>query len=180
MRIWLRQWLVILVGLVATGCSDRSTSSPDAACAGMSNATCDVIPPSVSIALGQAAPQFQWMTAQVLEGACSVPVFRGDLWFNGNSLYAAVAASVDAGLEPRCRIQVASAEGLTLDIVLKVASSTSFTWCCTDPRTGKTTPQDFVTYSWSVTVNGVELGINNVVLPPPLDAGIPSADGAGD
>ena len=79
----------------------------------------------------------------------------------------------------RCRFEVSTAEGESLDVVIELAGSYPFSSCCfaTPAHAGcKATLRDFVTYSWAVSVNGVALGTDIVQLPGSWDAGVAPVD----
>ena len=81
--------------------------------------------------------------------------------------------------DARCRFDVSTDEGPSLDVALRLSRIDRATVCCC---TGTGHPcnaarREFVIYSWSVSVNGVVLGTGTVTLPAAWDGGAASVDG---
>jgi hypothetical protein len=148
---------------------------------------CDIFTYPVKIKQEQPRdqPRLHFTDFQVIEGACEPPrcdtTACTDLVFVGlfYQLEVTNSSSVAPPPDTRCRFQIASAEGESLDVVLSLADSSSMSFCC---NTGLRT---FMDYSWSAFVNGVELqsdygglGGFGYQLPQSLDAGVVSLDAA--
>jgi hypothetical protein len=84
------------------------------------------------------------------------------------------STSVVSPPDTSCRFHISSIEGESLQVVLSLADSYPFSTCC---NTGL---RSFIYYSWSATVNGVELqsDFGGYRLPQSLDGGFASLDGA--
>jgi hypothetical protein len=108
----------------------------------------------------------------VTEGTCE-PVACPDLActelvISGSSLPSVPSTSPGEPLpDARCRFDVSTVEGESLDIVVSLDHIYRDTVCCC---TGPGHPcnaalREYVAYSWAVSVNGVALGTNTVTLP---------------
>jgi hypothetical protein len=168
-------WILgILLGISLVGCHGDSSSCP----AG-NGKMCDV--PSVPVKIKQDQPRLHFTDWLVTEGACEPPrcdnVACTDLVFGGLFFQLEVTNSSSVVSPPgtRCRFQISSAEGVSLDVVLSLADSAPFSFCCNSGL------RKFVGYSWSAFANGVELvksDIGGYSLPPSLDGGAASMDAA--
>ena len=155
---------------------------------------CDFFAGPVSIE--QATPRLQFASFRTTEGLCAPPGCTPvppacsvtscppracvDIVFDGDDLAAIASAASDAS-DLRCRFEVSTVEGESLDIVLKLAGSSSMTFCCCGgPGTGGCNARlvEHVWYGWAISVNGVELGKDRVVLPAVWDGGMPFDGGA--
>lgn len=170
-----RNLAAVLLGIALVGCKDDSSS-----CAGGNGKMCDIF--SWPVRITQAQPQLHFTHWQVTEGACQAPRCESsdctNLVFDG-LFYQLEVTSLRSDVPPsdtRCRFQISSAEGSSLDFVLDFVSSTSASFCC---NTGL---RRFDDYTWSASVNGVEVKAAPVpagyLIPPSRDGGIASLDAA--
>lgn len=163
--------LEILLGISLVGCREDSSSCPVG-----NGRMCDIF--SFPLRIRQVQPRLHFTNSQVLEGACEPPrcdtTACTDLTFVGLFRQLEVTGSPSAVSPPdtRCRFQVSSAEGESLDVVLSLVGSSSYSFCC------NTGPREFVLYSWSAFVNGVEVDadFDTYLLASLLDAGVASLD----
>jgi hypothetical protein len=171
---WTPWMLGMLLGLSPAGCKDSKS------CSGGNGVACDIF--SFPVRLRQDQPRLHFSDWQVLEGACEPPRCETtactDLIFPGLFYQLEVTNSTSAVSPPdtSCRFQISSLEGVSLDVVLSLAYSYPFSECC---NTGL---RSFIYYSWSATVNGVEVKSDfppwGYQLPQSFDGGITSLDGA--
>jgi hypothetical protein len=165
----------ILFGISLVSCHGDSSSCP----AG-NGRMCDLF--TYPVKIKQDKPRLHFTELQVTEGVCEPPRCDTDactnLIFVGLFFQLEVtnSSSVVSPPDTRCRFQIASTEGESLDIVLSLADSSSISFCC---NTGL---RKFISYSWSAFVNGVELesdiGGWAYAIPPSLDGGVASLDAA--
>jgi hypothetical protein len=163
----------LLLGISLMGCHDNSSS-----CAGGNGKMCDIF--SFPLKLVQDTPRLHFTDWQVTEGACAPP--RCDttactsLTFVGlySQLEVTAPATVASPPDTRCRFQISSAEGESLDVVLSLAGSSTISFCC---NTGL---RKLIGYSWSAVGNGLELesDYRGFRLPDSLDGGVSPLDGA--
>jgi hypothetical protein len=167
-------WILgILLGITLVGCKDDSSS-----CSGGNGKMCDIF--SYPVKIRQDQPRLHFTNWQVVEGACESPRCDSpactDLVLVGLFFQLEVTDSPSNVAPPdtRCRYQISSAEGESLDVVLSLADSSSFSFCC---NTGL---RRFISYSWSAFANGVELesDLGGYHLPPSFDGGATSLDAA--
>jgi hypothetical protein len=166
-------WILgMVLGLSLLACHDDSAS-----CSGGNGVICDIF--SSNLEIRQDPARLHFTDWQVIEGACEPPRCRStdcaDLVFVGvfTQLEATNTTSAVSPPDVRCRYRISSAEGESLDVVLVLAGSSPFSFCC------DTGLREFIWYSWSVFVNGVDLGTNPLhVLLPTLDGGAASVDAA--
>jgi hypothetical protein len=155
----------VALALGSTACHDD-----DAACSPGNGKMCDIF--SSPVQIRQAQPRLHFTDWQVTEGACSPPQC-GDtactsLRFADLPAQTEVTTTTPAVSPPaeRCRYQISSAEGETVDVLLVLTGSSSWSMCC------NTGPRNFVVYSWTVTIDGVDQGTNTSYVDiPPADAG---------
>jgi hypothetical protein len=104
--------------------------------------------------------------------------------FDGSDLGAIARGAVDAS-GVRCRFEASTVEGESLDIVLRLAGSESTTFCCCTLSSADGCNAQLIKptwYDWAISVNGVDLGMNNVTLPAEwygralADGGAPAID----
>jgi hypothetical protein len=166
--------LGVLLGILLVGCHDDSSS-----CSAGNGKMCDIF--SFPVKIVQEQPRLHFTNIQVIEGACEPPrcgtTDCTDLVFPGLYYQLEVSNSTPDASPPdtACRFQISSTEGQSLDVVLSLADSSSFSFCC---NTGL---RMFINYSWSAFANGVELepdGVPGFHLSTSLDAGVPSSDAA--
>jgi len=132
------------------------------------------------VTVKQDEPRLHFTTTQVIEGACEPPrcdtTACTDLIFPGLFRQLEVTNStVVSPPDTRCRFQISSAEGESLDVVFSLADSSPFSFCC---NTGL---RKFTSYSWSASANGVDLGAGSAgtyYLPTSFDGGVASTDAA--
>jgi len=176
--------LGIVFCLSLLGC--RGDSTPSSSCSGDNGAMCDVFPsPAV---IRQDPVQLHFTGSQVTEGNCQPPqcltTACTELRFDNAPLFSVTASDGSPPdvlpADARCRFQVSTAEGESLDVVLSLTVPHSLTLCCCQPGYGScnATQRQWVGYNWSVSVNGVELGTDTVTLPALWDGGIVSIDAA--
>jgi hypothetical protein len=165
--------LGILLGVSLVGCHGDSSSCP----AG-NRKMCDIF--SYPVAIKQDQPRLHFTDFQVIEGACEPPrcdtAACTDLIFVGlyYQLEVTNSSSVVSPPDTRCRFQISSTEGESLDVVLSLADSSSISFCC---NTGL---RKVTAYSWSAFAYGVELqsDVGGYHLPPSPDGGVASLDAA--
>jgi hypothetical protein len=172
--------LGVVLGLGVWGCGG------DSSCSGDNGMACDFLPTPVVIQ--QDSVRLHFASIEVTEGTCAPPrcIDRDctALLFEGAALPSVPDLPPDAPIpEAHCRFDVASAEGESLDVVVTLAGSKTITECCCTwhgPQYGGcyAAIRYYVFYSWSVSVNGIDLGRNGVHLPPVWDGGIASIDAA--
>jgi hypothetical protein len=169
----------MLLGLPLAGCKDDSSSKDGSlSCPGGNGVACDIF--SFPVKLRQDQPRLHFADLQVLDGTCEPPrcdtTACTDLIFPGLFYQLEVTNSTSAVPPPdtRCRFQISSTEGESLEVILSLADSYPFSACC------DTGLRSFIYYSWSATVNGVELkaDFGGYHLPPSFDGGFASLDGA--
>ena len=166
--------LAIVMGTSLVGCHGDPSSCP----AG-NGKMCDIF--SYPVKLEQDQPRLHFTDLRVSEGACEPPrcdtTACTDLVFPGlfYQLEVTSPTSVASPPDTHCRFQISSAEGESLDVVLSLADSSSFSFCC---NTGL---RKFIGYSWSAFVNGVELqpDVGGYHLPQALDGGVAMPEDAG-
>ncbi len=168
--------VAVALALSLAGCGDTS-------CSGDNGKMCDVFP--TPVLLKQDLPRLHFTAMSVSEGTCEPPTCQElpctELRFIGAALPSVPITSPGEPLpDARCRFDVSTAEGQSLDVALRLAQIDSATvCCCTGPgHPCNAAPRKFVSYSWSVSVNGVVLGTDIVTLPAAWDGGPVSVDAA--
>ena len=151
-------------------------------CSGDNGKMCGSFPAPVLIT--QDSPRLHFTAMSVSEGTCEPPACHDAectaLRFIGAALPSVPDTSPDEPLpDARCRFDVSTDEGPSLDVALRLSRINRLTVCCC---TGTGQPcnaarRELVGYSWSVSVNGVVLGIDTVTLPATWDGGAASVDG---
>lgn len=167
--------LGVVLALFVPGCKSS--------CAGDNGMMCDFFPTPVVVQ--QDSPRLHFTAMSVTDGNCEPPQCRDStctaLSFIGAALPSLPSTESGAPLpDARCRFEVSTAEGESLDIVVRLARMDRGTvCCCTGPgQPCNATLRTFTGYSWAVSVNGVELGTDIVTLPARWDAGTVSLDAA--
>ena len=173
-------WILgMLLWLSLAGCKDDSSPKDGStSCPGGNGVACDIF--TFPVKLKQDQPRLHFADWQVLDGACEPPrcdtTACTDLVLPGlfYQLEVTNSTSVVSPPDTRCRFQISSIEGESLEVVLSLAYSYPFSACC---NTGL---RSFIYYSWSATVNGVELktDIAGYHLPQSFDGGVASLDSA--
>src|SRR5512138_575690 len=149
----LRSLLGLLLGVSLLGCKSEST------CSGKSK-MCDFFT--------------SW---QRIEGTCPVPSCVDEkctgVLFDGWKLPSVAASPDGAPPDVSCRFLAATTEGRTLDVQLTVVSVSSYSTCCCtgQPSQGgcQAAMLTFTGATWSVSIDGVELGTNSVHFVPSWD-----------
>jgi len=151
-------------------------------CSGDNGKMCGPFP--LPVLIKQDSPRLHFTAMSVSEGTCEPPACHDAectvLRFIGAALPSVPDTSPDEPLpDARCRFDVSTDEGPSLDVALRLSRIDRATVCCC---TGTGQPcnaarRELVIHSWSVSVNGVVLGTGTVTLPATWDGGAASVDG---